>query len=271
MIKKALIAMQFLTIIPVRVRGDISERALSGSTIFFPVVGALQGLVCVSSAALLSRLFAPEITGCLIIVILIIINGGFHLDGLADTFDAMAVKSAGDEDADREKRLSVMKDSVTGAIGVIAIVIAVLLKYLLLKNIFLYSSSITLYSLLFLMPVFSKWIMVPAMYLGTSARKDGLGRVFIDAVTRKDVALSAIITVFFSLFIVEMLQYTAYASSAVSLFLFLFPVLCSFCFAALRFAKKRFGGLTGDTFGAISEISDILFLLVASIWLQHSI
>ncbi len=244
MIKQALIAIQFLTIIPVRVRGDISENEMSGSAVFFPVVGALQGLFCVLSAALLSRFFPSDITSCLILVILIITNGGFHLDGLADTFDALAVKSGGDEEADREKRLSVMKDSTTGAIGAIAIVITVLLKYLLVKNIFLYSSSITLYSLLFLMPVFSKWIMVPAMHHGRSARKDGLGRIFIDAITRKDVMLCSLITVLFSLVINGLLQHTLYASVTGQLFLFLFLVLYIFCLISVNFFTKRFEGLT---------------------------
>ena len=196
--RQLFLALQFLTIVPVKVNGMVTGKDMSGSAVFFPVVGALQGLFFVLSAALLSRFFSADITSCLVLVILIITNGGFHLDGLADTFDAMAVKACGDEEADREKRLSVMKDSTTGAIGAIAIVIAVLLKYLLVKNIFLYSSSITLYSLLFLMPVFSKWIMVPAMYLGTSARKDGLGRMFIDAVTKKDVVFASVITGLFS-------------------------------------------------------------------------
>ena len=73
-------------------------------------------------------------------MILIVSNGGFHLDGLADTFDALSVKSSGDHAADRERRLRVMKDSTTGAIGVIAIVMTMLLKFLFLNNLF--SSSL---------------------------------------------------------------------------------------------------------------------------------
>jgi adenosylcobinamide-GDP ribazoletransferase len=271
MLKQVLLALQFLTIVPVRIKGDIAENDMSRSAIFFPVAGALQGLLCSLSAALLLRFFSADITGCLVLVILIITNGGFHLDGLADTFDALAVKASGDEEADRAKRISVMKDSSTGAIGVVAIVVVILLKYMFIRNLFLYSSSTTLYSLLFLMPVFSKWIMVPAMYHGTSARKDGLGRIFIDAVTRKDVVLCSLITVFFSLVINELLQQTLYASVTGQLFLFLFSVLYIFCLISVNFFTKRFGGLTGDSFGAISEISEILFLMVASLWLQHSI
>ena len=271
MLKQVLLALQFLTIVPVRVKGEISENDMSRSAIFFPVAGALQGLFCILSAALLSRLFSADITGCLVLVILIITTGGFHLDGLADTFDALALKASRDEEADRKKRLLVMKDSSTGAIGVVTIVVAILLKYMLIRNLFLYSSSTALYSLLFLIPVFSKWIMVPAMHHGTSARKDGLGRIFIDAITRKDVVICSLIAVLFSLVISELLQHTRYAAVTGLLFLYLFLVLYIFCLISVKFITKRFGGLTGDSFGAISEISEILFLMVASLWLQHSI
>lgn len=267
---RLLLAMQFLTIVPVRIKGAISENELSRSAVFFPFIGGLQGLLCVLSAALLLRFFPADITGLLVLMLLIITNGGFHLDGLADTFDAMAVKSGGDEKTDRDKRLSVMKDSATGAIGVIAVVVTILLKYLLIKNLLLYSSSTTLYSLLFLMPVFSRWIMVPAMYLGASARDNGLGSIFVDSVTKKDVVFSSLITVLSCLMPAELLRHTSNASAA-SLFLSLFVVLFLFIFISVKFCKKRFGGLTGDTLGAISEISEILFLMAASLWLQHFI
>lgn len=271
MLKQVLLALQFLTIVPLRIKGDISEDDMSRSAMFFPVAGALQGLIGSLCAALLLRFFSADLTACLVLVILIITNGGFHLDGLADTFDALAVKASGDTAADRVKRLSVMKDSSTGAIGVVAIVVVILLKYMFIRNIFLYSSSAVLYSLLFLMPVFSKWIMVPAMYHGASARKDGLGRIFIDAVRRKDVVFCSLITVLFSFVITELLQQTLYASVTGLLVFFLFLVLYIFCLISVKFFTKRFGGLTGDAFGAVSEISEILFLMVASLWLQHSI
>jgi len=136
-VTRFLLAFQFLTIMPLKVKGNISEREIAQSATFFPVVGVFQGLLILLSASLLSNVLPSEIVSGLIILILITSNGGFHLDGLADTFDALSVKSSGNEAIDRQNRLSVMKDSATGAIGVTAIVLTILLKFLLIKNLFI--------------------------------------------------------------------------------------------------------------------------------------
>ncbi len=243
---------------------------MARASVFFPIVGAFQGLLAVLTAALSVRIFTPEIAGGLIILVLIISSGGFHLDGLSDTFDAMAVKSSGDKSADTEKRLSVMKDSTTGAIGVVAVVMAILLKFLMIDSLLHNSSSYAAYSLLFLMPVFSKWIMVPAMYHGTSARRDGLGRIFINGINERDLIYASLVTFLIVFLITGLFQYTANSRVAVFM-LVLFAVLYIFGIVSVRFFKKMFGGLTGDTFGALSELSEILFLMAGSLWLRHFI
>jgi len=263
--RQLLLAFQFLTIIPLRIKGDISEKDISRSSAFFPIVGAFQGLLAACAALLLIKLFPSEIVSGLVILILIITNGGFHLDGLADTFDALAIKSSGDGAIDREKRLSVMKDSATGAIGVVAIVLTVLLKFLFIKNLFLKSSIFTVYYMLFFMPVFSKWVMIPAMYHGISARQNGLGKIFINNIRINTVIFSSLLITIFYLLIMELHLHKVYGPEAIFLFLILFAMLYIFSFISVKFCKKKFGGLTGDTLGAISEISEILFLMVTSI------
>lgn len=266
-----LLALQFLTIIPVKVKGGISEKEVAKSAAFFPVAGAFQGLLALLSASLLLRILPPDIVSGLLVLILTISNGGFHLDGLADTFDALSVKSGGDASADRQKRLSVMKDSTTGAIGATAIVFSILLKFLLLNNLLLNSSPFTFYSLLFLMPVFSKWIMVTAMYHGTSARQDGLGRIFLNNVGIQAVAFSSLLVITFYVAAAELHLLKVLGSVSIELFVILCVVLYAFGLASLKFCTKRFGGLTGDNLGAISEISELLFLAVTIIWLRRSI
>jgi adenosylcobinamide-GDP ribazoletransferase len=269
--KKILIAFQFLTIIPVRVNEDISEKEISQSAVYFPVAGAFQGLSAVCTALLSVNFFSPEITSGLVLLTFIVINGGFHLDGLADTFDALAIKSSGDPAADRDKKLGIMKDSTTGAIGVIAIVMAILLKFLFLADILSSSPASACYVFLFLMPVFSKWVMISMMYHGKSARQDGLGKMFIDNITLVKVAFASLLLIFFCVAADLLYLRKLFGSSAIILYLLLIAVLYIFSFLSTKFFEKRFGGLTGDTFGAVSEISEILFLMVTSLWLQHFI
>lgn len=268
--KQILLAFQFLTILPIKVTGDVSEKDLSRSAVFFPVVGAFQGLLAACAAALLIVIFPEEIVSGLVIVMLIISNGGFHLDGLADTFDALAVKSSGDREADRLKRLSVMKDSATGAIGVVAIVVVLLLQFLFIKDLFLQAPPAVVLGLLFLMPVYSRWAMVPALCHGTPARKDGLGRVFMDSASIGTIAASFLFVAFLSLAVVTVSQ-SIPGLKALVLCLSLIVMIYLFSAGAVRFCKERFGGLTGDNFGAISAISEILFLMVTSAWLRHYI
>jgi adenosylcobinamide-GDP ribazoletransferase len=263
--KSFLLAMQFLTIIPVSVKGMVTEREVASSSLFFPLVGAIQGLIIAAAAFLLSYVFPQNLVAGLAVLAFVLLNGGFHLDGLADTFDAIAVKSSGDHDRDRQKRLAVMKDSTTGAIGVVSVVLALLLTYLFISALFDKYSYAATARFLFLMPVFSKWTMVPVMAYGQAARNEGLGKLFIDGTGMKH-AVGA------SLFLAA-----AFVGAAM-----LFPLggilkeggflvscsLCLFVYGALwsSFCKKKFGGLTGDTVGASGQVADLFFLALAYGW-----
>lgn len=268
--RRLILAFQFLTIIPLRSNGGLSAGDLSRSTVFFPVVGAFQGLLVACIAAVSSKTFSGGIASALAMTALVISNGGFHLDGLADTFDGLAVKSSGNASVDRERRLSVMKGSATGAIGVVSIVLTLLLKFLLMNDLIGKTSTDTGFSLLFLMPVFSKWVMVPSLYHGTSARQDGLGKIFIDSVTIGAVVFSSLISILFCGVVASLHLCQAYGTSTLTLFFSLYAASSAFGLAALWFCKRRFGGLTGDNFGAINEIAEILYLFVVLLWLPRS-
>ena len=266
-----LLALQFLTIVPVRVNGAVTGKDMSGSVAFFPLAGAFQGLLAVCTALVSAAFFSPEITSGLVLLALIVSNGGFHLDGLADTFDALSVKSGGDDAADREKKLRVMKDSTTGAIGVTAIVMALLLKFLFLNNMINSTIKPVHYAFLFLMPVFSKWGMVLNMYHGTSARQDGLGKMFIENITLASVLLAALSLAFFYFAADRLYLHAAFGTGTIRLFIVLIVVFYVFCILSCKFFNNRFGGITGDTVGAAGEISEILFLMVTKLWLQRFI
>lgn len=274
--RKLLLAFQFLTIVPIRVRGKISEEEIGMSSAFFSLVGAFQGAFLVIMAILLRKIFSPELTNGLLILLLAVINGGFHLDGLADTFDAIVARG------DKEKKLSIMKDSTIGPIGVIAIVFTIFLKFFSLNNLSFFSSFI-FYSSLFLMPAISKWVMVISMFHGKPAREDGLGKMFM-----KNVKLSTLIFSTFSiiLFFVSVVVIQIFLNKEIFfnplipsllkgsteglifLFVTIVALLYLFSLISVRFCIKKFGGFTGDTLGAISEIAELVFLLIVIIWSQ---
>jgi len=264
--KQLLLALQFLTIIPLDVKGDLSEEEMSRSTIFFPAAGALQGLLAVAVAYLFAKYLGVEVATVMVLAALALSNGGLHIDGLADTFDAIAVKADIYEAKTFAKRLSVMKDSATGPIGVAAVVFIILLKFILIKGLFLNLPRQIFYSFLFLMPVFSKWAMVPPMHHGVSARKDGLGRVFIQNIEPGANLLSLLLTALLSMSVFMLWLRNKYTFKGLILFVVIFAVLYLFGLVSAKYCRGKFGGLTGDNFGAISEIAEIIFLMAVSAW-----
>lgn len=257
--KKLLLAFQFLTIIPLSDMSVVSEKEIGKSTAFFPIVGAVQGIMLAISSVLFLKVFPPEVSNGLILLLMIIINGGLHLDGLADTFDAIASRK------DKDNKLAIMKDSAVGPFGVIAIVFAILLKYLLL-NAVLNISLDAYYLSLFLMPIFSRWVMVTAIFHAKSARQDGLGRLFIDHTGKMELITASALVLFISLIALFAAGQSFQLSVISYQFLIVLPMLYVCALTSVWFCGKTFGGMTGDTFGAVSEISEILFLISVIIW-----
>lgn len=261
--KRLLIAFQFLTIIPVKASISINENDIAKSSSFFVIVGLIQGILLIATDYIATMVFPSDIVTLIILLVLILSNGGFHLDGLADTFDAIGARG------DKEKKLSIMKDSTIGPIGVIAVVFTLLLKFLALNS--LSHISVTTFHLsLFLMPILPKWAMVISMFHGRPARDDGLGRIFIKRTGIKETAISTLILflllispyVFLSRYMSD-IQYAFYAVLLTTMYLS--------CRLWVNFFNKIFGGLTGDTLGAISEITELIFLLTVIAWLRLSI
>ena len=147
-----LLAIQFLTVIPLKIR-DVNERKLADALIYFPLAGLLIGLILAGlSTALFSLHFYEFTVAVVLVVALAAITGGMHLDGLSDTFDALAGGK------DKEKRLEIMRDSHAGAMGVISIVCVLLLKAALIFSL----RPQDYLPALILMCILSRWSMVEA-------------------------------------------------------------------------------------------------------------
>lgn len=259
-----MIALQFLTIIPIKIKTTYEESDIAKSSSAFIFVGFLQGLLLIAVYLGLNMILHEELVIALMLLFLVFINGGFHLDGLSDTFDALSIKSSGDIEKDRQKRLSIMKDSSAGPIGITAIIFVFALKYLSLKGI-THMSYFTLFSTLFFMPVISKWTMVTAMFYGTSARKNGLGRIFIEGVRGREFAITTIVLIIsltaFHIIFSRFAPETQYIFNIVLLI-----TMYLFAHFWIRLCNNKFGGLTGDNLGALSELSELTFLFLVIIW-----
>lgn len=260
--KKIILASQFLTIVPVKNMGEVSPEEMGSTTAFFPVIGFGEGVLLAFFASLFLEFFPAELTSALLVLILVIMNGGLHLDGLSDTFDALA--SGGD----REKKLSIMKDSTIGPMGVISIVMVLLLKYTLLSALFFYAPPPAYFATIVSMPILSRWAMVTAAFHGRSARHEGLGHLFIKHTGIAQLVIASAAAVLLTGLVCSVImQFPLY----IFYLMFAMPVLYGFSFMAVFFFNRIFGGMTGDSFGALNEIALLIFLITTIIWAQQFI
>lgn len=123
-----LVAIQFLTRLPVPPFKNYNPQWLHQSSRHFPAVGLLVGLLCAGVFWLASVLFTPLVAAVLSTVFGIKLTGAFHEDGLADSCDGLGGGLT------RERTLTIMKDSRLGTYGVLGLVSALLLKISLLAT-----------------------------------------------------------------------------------------------------------------------------------------
>ncbi|HBM07500.1 MAG TPA: adenosylcobinamide-GDP ribazoletransferase, partial [Pseudomonas sp.] len=115
-----LIALQFLTCLPVRLRGMPEPQQIGRSLLYYPLVGLLLGgMLCLLGVALGNA--APPLKAALLLAAWVWLTGALHLDGLADSADAWLGGFG-----DRERTLAIMKDPCSGPVAVAVLVLVLL-------------------------------------------------------------------------------------------------------------------------------------------------
>lgn len=239
--KGFLIALQFLTRIPINIEGTIEEEDLVKSVYYYPLIGLIMGIILVLFYDLLTKLVPFGARPAIILTVLIFLSGGLHLDGFIDTMDGLC------SGAPQKKALEIMRDSRMGAFGAVSLVVLLLLKLNLLQNF----NSIYLRSLLLVMPVLSRFMAVAAMPLADYARSgSGLGQVLVQKVGWKEVLFTFIFTLAVSIFVLGFKSFL------------LIPLLFLFLWIWTAYLKNKIGGITGDTLGATIEITEVLIIFI---------
>lgn len=243
---KVIYALRFLTVLPIPWKKDESLQQMARSSAFFPFVGLiLGGLLCLIHL-LSSFLWSAAAVNAIILAVWILFTGGLHLDGLADTADGILGGS------NREKRLEIMKDSRIGSFGAIALIGIILLKFVFLLEIDPHSIR----SALIMAPVTGRWILVLFIFLFPAARKEGMAFFFKQHIRLQEF-LIALITILAACVIVYIYYgFWGPVIILVSAGLSIIPALI---------LKSVLGGLTGDTYGALCEISELFVLVLVSL------
>lgn len=241
------IAWQLLTIIPSPSRYRVySVEDLGRSISFFPIVGLFLGLVLFGLDYGLGLFLPSIVVNILLIIALVILTGALHLDGFVDTCDGLVVRSSASD------KLKIMADAHVGVFGVVGACCLILAKFAAL---FALPEGLRA-SALILMPIFSRWGMAYAIYVFSPAKAEGLGWDAKQRTNWKGFTAATIIALVIAL---ALLNWWGAA---------LLAVLSLILWAASKLLSTRFGGLTGDNYGAINEFAEVVVIILAFIIAQ---
>ena len=231
-----ILATQFLTRLPTPQLRDFDAGELSRSAIWFPVVGALVGLVAAAGGQLGAQV-DPWLAGLAAMLLWLWVTGGLHADGLCDLTDGLAAAHR-----DPARLLAVMKEPTVGAFGVMALVALLLGKTILLM---LWAKTAIDWLWLPLLAGWARWgAMVWAKALPPLAQ--GSGERFAWDLHWWQIAPLGLLLAALSL-------------------LYAPPLLAAPLLVALwlLFLQRRLGGSCGDALGAGIELVECGLLLAA--------
>ncbi|NPV71518.1 MAG: adenosylcobinamide-GDP ribazoletransferase [Firmicutes bacterium] len=233
------LALQFLTRLPVPLRTAPDPERLAGSVKFYPFAGALIGVILAVAHATASRFLPPLVSAAVTVAAWATLTGAMHLDGLMDAADGLLSHRG------RGESLEIMKDSRVGAMGVVAGLLVLLVKFSALASVPAGPRSVGLLSAV----VAGRISIVCCLILFPYAREQGMG-----AFSRGLAPLPAVAGV---------LGGAAIAfGSAGAIALLTITGAATVGFLAAASANRALGGLTGDVYGAVCEITEAVALIL---------
>jgi len=250
--KGFILLLKFMTRFPIPIEPEYDSKKLGSSMKFFPFIGIIIG-------ALLYIIYyfgriiipSPYILAAILVLAEVIITGGLHLDGLADTFDGIFSYRS------KQKMLEIMKDSRLGTNGALSLIIYFLFKNLLLAGLETSFGFQGMGIAVLMTPVIARANSTLNCAVGKYAKSMGMAKNFVKETSRQG-ATFAVLTSLVFLFLIQGILFPVLNPIHLVNITFVVHVL------GIYFAKlmdRKIGGITGDTLGAILELSEILFLL----------
>ncbi|MDR2442675.1 MAG: adenosylcobinamide-GDP ribazoletransferase [Deltaproteobacteria bacterium] len=233
-------SLAFLTILPVSPKSQLTVVDMGRFPGYYPLVGVVLGAFSVLAFWFWQNLGLPDpITAVFIVAFQVILTRGFHLDGVADTADALLSHKP------LEKRFEILKDSHLGTFGVTAVVLDIILKISFITLISPYPIAATA---IFLYPIWGRVTASVVAVLSKNARPGpGLGFNMVEYSCFRELFLAILTTTLISLIF-------GASTFLTSLLVLLFSLIL------IPIWHKSLGGVTGDLLGASLEIGEIASL-----------
>jgi adenosylcobinamide-GDP ribazoletransferase len=242
MLNQLVAAWQFLTIIPVSRRHHVvASEQLAASMAWFPAVGLVVGGILAGAMSLFEIALPRSVSDGLAVVLLIVLTRGLHLDGLADTIDGWGGGRT------PEQRLTIMRDPRIGAMGAMALIAALGLRYLGLSALPDHGRWLAVAS----MPLVGRWAMaIGGLRMPYARPEGGMARPFLDHLKTHHV-------VFATVFAGTWLIWSFGLTGGLGVLAISGLVARGIAFFSLRLC----GGITGDVFGLINEVTEVAFVI----------
>ena len=240
--KAFLLALQFLTCLPVSLKAAPGPADWGRSALAYPLIGLLIGLLLAGLQQLIGHA-DPLLQAALLTATWALITGGLHLDGLADSADAWVGGHA-----DRERTLAIMKDPRSGPAAVSTLALMLLLKFAALAGLVKAGA----WPLLLLAPVLGRSALVALLLSTPYVRPGGMGSA-ISAHLPRVVAVLVLLMVAAG-------GLLAGKSGALAL-----AVAVAAGLVLHWMMMRRLGGMTGDTLGAAVELTEVAVLVVLAL------
>jgi len=240
MLRSFLIALQFLTRFPLPAFGRPEDRDVGRSLLFYPLIGLLIGAMLVALDGVAAGA-SEALRAALLLAAWVIVTGGLHLDGLADSADAW-VGGLGD----RERTLAIMKDPRSGPAAVTTLVVILILKLAALQT--LVADGI--WPAFLLAPLLGRGV-IPLLFLTTPyVRPGGLGAALATHLPRR-AATGVVLATALAILVLMGKSGVLSLVAAAAMFLLLRAMM-----------TRRINGTTGDTVGAMVELTETAVLMV---------
>jgi len=234
-----------------------SQPQISASRAYYPVVGLMLGLLLVGLEAGFSKILPVYLTSAILVVALVVATRGLHLDGFMDVCDGLFGSYT------KERRLEIMRDPHVGAFAVAGAICIVLLKWTAILSLLSLPASgkdLPWKGLgLLLFPTLSRWAMVLQLSAFPYARLQGLGLAFHNGPYLLATLVAAVIALAAALLLGGI-------GGVV-----LFTGVTALAWLLGKGMAALLGGLTGDTYGATNEVSEVVTLGTTVALMPHGL
>jgi adenosylcobinamide-GDP ribazoletransferase len=234
------LAWRLLTVIPLPFLPKNSNRPAGRAAAYYPLVGLILGGLLAGAGQLFFFLFPANLAAALLLALWAALTGLLHLDGFMDSCDGLLPPR------DPARRLEIMKDSRIGAFGAVGVVLLLLLKFNALAALpadYRLPAGV-------LIPALARWAMTWVMARYPLVRREGTSVFFSAGLGWPQVIVASGVAL----------------AAALGLFGWLGVLLLGITWLTMTLiaflAMARIGGLTGDVYGAICEVTETILLIV---------